>query len=264
MKKNIFINLLAFTLVLAVLGMVGVMIFSKENQEQQKNSVGESESSSQLIVEESLASENTTETEVAEEVSSSSEETQNNETADATYNGTYYSVQGKYGPVIIVNKKHPIAASYAPGEDPTALAAFQELVAAMQAQGFAVSNSYSGFRSYETQSATYNGYLATDSQANVDTYSARPGYSEHQTGLAFDILDSSGQLLTEPKAASWLASHAHKYGFVVRYLAGKESSTGYMAESWHVRYIGPEAADIYASGQTLEEYYGVAGGDYQD
>lgn len=183
-------------------------------------------------------------------------------TGDASYNGTYYSVQGKYGEVIIVNKKHPIAASYAPGENPTALAAFQQLVAAMQAKGFAVSNGYSGFRSYETQATTYNSYLASDSQANVDTYSARPGYSEHQTGLAFDLLDSSGQLLTETQAATWLANHAHEYGFVVRYLAGKESSTGYMAESWHVRYIGQEATDIYQSGKTLEEYYGVAGGDY--
>lgn len=183
-------------------------------------------------------------------------------TGDASYNGTYYSVKGKYGEVIIVNKKHPIAASYAPGEDPTALAAFQQLVADMQAKGFAVSNGYSGFRSYDTQATTYNSYLASDSQANVDTYSARPGYSEHQTGLAFDLLDSSGQLLTETQAATWLANHAHEYGFVVRYLPGKEASTGYMAESWHVRYIGPEATDIYQSGKTLEEYYGVAGGDY--
>lgn len=181
---------------------------------------------------------------------------------DANYNGIYYSVKGKYGDVIIVNKKHPIAASYAPGEDPTALAAFNQLIADMQAEGFAVSNAYSGFRSYDTQVATYNGYLASDSQANVDTYSARPGYSEHQTGLAFDLLDSSGQLLTEPQAATWLANHAHDYGFVVRYLAGKEASTGYMAESWHVRYIGSEASEIYQSGKTLEEYYGVAGGDY--
>lgn len=182
--------------------------------------------------------------------------------SNASYNGSYYSVQGKYGEVIIVNKKHPIAASYAPGEDPTALAAFQQLVADMQAKGFAVSNGYSGFRSYDTQATIYNSYLASDSQTNVDTYSARPGYSEHQTGLAFDLLDSSGQLLTETQAATWLANHAHEYGFIVRYLPGKEVITGYMAESWHVRYIGQEATDIYQSGKTLEEYYGVAGGNY--
>lgn len=149
-------------------------------------------------------------------------------------------------------------------EDPTALAAFQTLVADMQAQGFNVSNSYSGFRSYETQTGLYNSYVSRDGQAEADRYSARPGYSEHQTGLAFDLLDSNAQLLTEASAASWLASHAHEYGFIVRYLPGKEYSTGYMPEAWHVRYIGKEAKDIYNSGLTLEEYFGVAGGDYEN
>lgn len=183
---------------------------------------------------------------------------------DATFNGSYYSVQGKYGEVVIANKKHPVSASYAPGEDPTALAAFQILISDMQANGFSVSNSYSGFRSYETQASIYSNYVASDGQANADRYSARAGYSEHQTGLAFDLMDGSGQLLTEPTASSWLAKHAHEYGFVVRYLPGKEYSTGYMPESWHVRYIGKEATDIYKSGQTLEEYFGVSGGDYTD
>lgn len=181
---------------------------------------------------------------------------------DASFNGSYYSVQGKYGPIIIVNKKHPLVASYAPGEDPTAQAAFVQLRSAMQAAGFAVSDHYSGFRSYETQEGLYNSYVARDGQANADRYSARPGYSEHQTGLAFDLLDSAGNLLEEPNAVNWLAQHAHEYGFVVRYIAGKESVTGYMPETWHIRYIGQEASDIYKSGLTLEEYFGIAGGDY--
>ncbi|MCK3942897.1 M15 family metallopeptidase [Streptococcus suis] len=181
----------------------------------------------------------------------------------ATYNGSYYSVQGKYGEVIIANKKHPLAATYAPGEDPQALAAFQQLIADMQAYGFAISNNYSGFRSYETQAGLYQSYVNQDGQAAADTYSARAGYSEHQTGLAFDLLDSSGNLLEEPAASQWLADNAHHYGFIVRYLPGKESSTGYMAETWHVRYIGQEATDIYNSGLTLEEYFGVPGGGYE-
>lgn len=195
--------------------------------------------------------------------SSSSEQQPVGDTGNVHYNGSYYSVQGKYGEVIIANKKHPLASSYAPGENPEALSAFQTLIADMQAQGFAVSNSYSGFRSYETQTWLYQSYVNQDGQAEADTYSARPGYSEHQTGLAFDLLDSAGNLLEEPTATQWLASHAHQYGFVVRYLPGKEASTGYMAEAWHLRYIGQEATDIYNSGLTLEEYYGVAGGDYQ-
>lgn len=185
------------------------------------------------------------------------------EATDASYNGYYYSVQGKYGPIIIVNKKHPLSPSYGPGEDPTAVAAFRNLMADMRAQGFAISSHYSGFRSYETQASVYNSYVAADGQANADRYSARPGHSEHQTGLAFDFMDSNtGGLLEESRASSWLAQNAHRYGFIVRYLPGKEYSTGYMAESWHVRYIGQEATDIYQSGLTLEEYLGVSGGDY--
>lgn len=177
-------------------------------------------------------------------------------------NGAYHSVQGKYGEVIIVNKKHPLAPDYAPGEDATAGAAFRQLLAGMRAAGFAVSDHYSGFRSYDLQANLYQNYVNQDGQAAADRYSARPGHSEHQTGLAFDVLDASGQLLEEPVASQWLAENAHHYGFVVRYLPGKEHITGYMPESWHVRYIGQEATDIYQSGLTLEEYYGVAGGSY--
>ena len=195
---------------------------------------------------------------------SSTEETSSTAQAkDAQFNGSYYSVQGKYGEVVIVNKKHPLSASYAPGEDPTAQAAFWQLLAAMQAVGLDVSSQYSGFRSYETQANLYNSYVARDGQANADRYSARPGYSEHQTGLAFDLMDSSGNLLQEPSVVNWLAQHAHEYGFIVRYTEGKEAITGYMTETWHIRYIGQEATDIYQSGLSLEEYFGVAGGDYE-
>lgn len=179
-----------------------------------------------------------------------------------TYQGQYYTVEGKYGPVIIVNKKYPLAPDYAPRENPTAVAAFWRLVGDMQVKGYDVTNQYSGFRSYETQSSLYASYVARDGQAAADRYSARPGHSEHQTGLAFDLMDSNGSLLYESQVATWLAQHAHDYGFVVRYPEGKEAITGYMAETWHIRYIGPEAVDIYQSGLTLEEYYGVEGGDY--
>ncbi|HFI0126503.1 TPA: LD-carboxypeptidase LdcB/DacB [Streptococcus suis] len=199
------------------------------------------------------------------QTTSNTETTIENGTANtkATFNGNYFSVQGKYGEIIIANKKHPLSPSYAPGENPQALAAFQQLIADMQAQGFAISNNYSGFRSYETQAGLYQSYVNQEGQAAADTYSARAGYSEHQTGLAFDLLDSSGNLLEEPAASQWLASNAHHYGFIVRYLPGKEASTGYMAETWHVRYIGQEATDIYNSGLTLEEYFGVPGGGYE-
>lgn len=168
---------------------------------------------------------------------------------------------------VVVNKKHALSPNYAPGEDPTAQAAVMQVIAAMQQQGFDVSNSYSGFRSYETQAWLYQSYVDRDGQAAADTYSARPGYSEHQTGLAYDLLNSSGALLGtgagDQAAVDWLASHAHEYGFIVRYQAGKEGITGYMAEAWHLRYLGvADATAVYNSGQTLEEYLGVAGGGY--
>ncbi|MFI3150298.1 SH3 domain-containing protein [Streptococcus suis] len=195
-------------------------------------------------------------------VSNLSTETQAKK-AKLTFNGQYYSVDGKYGPVIIVNKQHGLASTYNPGENPTARNAYQNLRNDMIRQGFNVGKAYSGFRSYETQQSLYLNYVQRDGQAAADRYSARPGHSEHQTGLAFDLTDASGALLTNSRAEQWLKDNAHKYGFVVRYLPGKEAVTGYMSEPWHLRYVGKEAKDIYQSGLTLEEYYGIPGGDYQ-
>ena len=102
--------------------------------------------------------------------------------------------------------------------------------------------------SYETQTKLYQDYVNQDGKAAADRYSARPGYSEHQTGLAFDVIGTDGDLVTEEKAAQWLLDHAADYGFVVRYLKGKEKETGYMAEEWHLRYVGKEAKEIAESG----------------
>ncbi|MCU0082613.1 LD-carboxypeptidase LdcB/DacB [Streptococcus danieliae] len=181
------------------------------------------------------------------------------------YQGNYYSVQGADGQeIIIVNKKHPLNANYAPGEDPKVQAAFKQLVAAMQEEGFPISDHYSGYRSYENQSQLYQNYVAQDGQAEADRYSARPGYSEHQTGLAYDLIDTAGNLLTETRVSQWLREHAADYGFIVRYTEDKEEITGYTAESWHIRYIGSEAKKIAQSGLSLEEYFEVPGGDYED
>ncbi|KHD46371.1 LD-carboxypeptidase LdcB/DacB [Streptococcus hongkongensis] len=187
---------------------------------------------------------------------------QKNKPVKVTNNGSYYSVEGKYGSVIIVNKRHPLDKHYNPGEDAKAKKAFLQVIAEMKNQGFSVSDQYSGFRSYDTQTELYQNYVNRDGKAQADRYSARPGYSEHQSGLAFDILDGQGNLLEEPQASQWLLEHAPDYGFILRYLPNKEASTGYQAESWHIRYVGKEAKDIAKSGKTLEEYYGVPGGDY--
>lgn len=184
--------------------------------------------------------------------------------AQVVNKGDYYSVQGKYDEIVIANKHYPLSKDYNPGENPTAKAELLKLIAAMQEAGFPISDHYSGFRSYETQTQLYQDYVNKDGKAEADRYSARPGYSEHQTGLAFDLIGTDGDLVTEEKAAQWLLDHAADYGFVVRYLKGKEKETGYMAEEWHLRYVGKEAKDIAASGLSLEEYYGFEGGDYVD
>lgn len=184
--------------------------------------------------------------------------------AEVVNKGDHYSIQGKYDEIVIANKHYPLSKDYNPGENPTAKEELLKLIAAMQQAGFPISDHYSGYRSYETQTQLYQDYVNQDGKAEADRYSARPGYSEHQTGLAFDLIGTNGDLVTEEKAAQWLLDHAADYGFVVRYLKGKEKETGYMAEEWHLRYVGKEAKDIAASGLSLEEYYGFEGGDYVD
>lgn len=184
--------------------------------------------------------------------------------AEVVNKGDHYSIQGKYDEIVVANKHYPMSKDYNPGENPTAKAELLKLIAAMQQAGFPISDHYSGFRSYETQTQLYQNYINKDGKAEADRYSARPGYSEHQTGLAFDLIGTNGNLVTEEKAAQWLLDHAADYGFVVRYLKGKEKETGYMAEEWHLRYVGKEAKEIAASGLSLEEYYGFEGGDYVD
>lgn len=167
---------------------------------------------------------------------------------------------------IIVNKKHALPSTYAPGEDPTAGQQVRALIHRMQELGYPISDTYSGYRSYDYQTELYNDYVSREGQAAADTYSARPGYSEHQTGFAFDILDSHGNLLDGPEysdAIHWLHTHAHEYGFIVRFQPGKEAITGYQAEAWHLRYVGDKATAIYQSGLSLEEYFGVEGGGYE-
>ena len=183
-------------------------------------------------------------------------------TGKLTNNGSYYSVRGKYDDIIIVNKKHGLSKDYNPGENPTAKAAFVRLRDDMINQGLNVGRSYSGFRSYDYQRTLYDNYVSRDGQAAADRYSARPGFSEHQTGLVFDLTDKSGNLLEDARASQWLKDNAHNYGFIVRFQAGKEASTGYMPEAWHIRYVGKEAKDIHDSGLSLEEYFGIEGGDY--
>lgn len=158
--------------------------------------------------------------------------------------------------VIIANKTYSLPEDYNPGVNPEAADAFYALQKAGKADGLEFWIA-SGFRSYNHQAGLYTSYCNRDGQAAADTYSARPGHSEHQTGLAFDcnIVDDSFAGTPE---ANWLEKNCYKYGFIIRYPKGKEYITGYQYEPWHIRYLGVElATKVYNSGLTLEEYFEI-------
>ena len=117
----------------------------------------------------------------------------------------------------------------------------------------------SGYRSYNYQVNVYNRYVKSDGAAVADTYSSRPGNSEHQTGLCFDLntIEDSFQYTNEGK---WVNDNCYKYGFCIRFPKGKDSATGYQYESWHLRYVGVDlATKLYNNGDwlSLEEYFGI-------
>ncbi|UVJ41651.1 M15 family metallopeptidase [Arthrobacter sp. CJ23] len=198
-----------------------------------------------------------------------------------------HSLSDPTSPWVLVNKHRPLEPpQFAPADlvqpgirlavggeaallNSTTAAAAEKLFAAAAAEGVIMALA-SGYRSYSTQAATYNGYVGSMGQAGADHASARPGHSEHQTGWSFDISDGGGACSFQPcfagqPAATWAAGNAHKYGFVVRYPLQFHEITGYYYESWHLRYIGVEAAtDMVQRGiSTLEEYFGLeAAPDY--
>ncbi|WP_240310757.1 M15 family metallopeptidase [Brochothrix thermosphacta] len=118
----------------------------------------------------------------------------------------------------------------------------------------------SAFRSYETQIAIFDGYVQQDGKAAALTYSALPGTSEHQSGLAIDISNAAGEFAAEQgfettAEGKWLAANSYKYGYILRFPDGKEAITGYEYESWHFRYIGVDLAKkVFDSNLTYEKY----------
>lgn len=195
--------------------------------------------------------------------------------------GPQHSLSDPTSPWVVVNKHRPLSpATFVPpdlsrpavrlatsGEaalvNSTTAAAAETMFAAAAADGVIITLA-SGYRSFTTQRATYGSYVNSRGQAEADTASARPGYSEHQTGWAFDIGDGSGADAFTPQfkdrpAAIWAKANAHRFGFVVRYPWMLHEITGYFYEPWHLRFIGKEAAaDMRARGiGTLEEYFGL-------
>lgn len=168
----------------------------------------------------------------------------------------------------VINKKRPLPANYTPSltsvsgssMQPEAAEALEKLRKASSEASVSL-KVISGYRSYATQQSVYTAYVNKDGQAAADTYSARPGHSEHQTGLAADLGNAGGQCDLEicfatTTGGTWLAANAHTYGFTIRYIKGKESITGYQFEPWHIRYVGQElAGELYKNQTTLEEFF---------
>lgn len=167
----------------------------------------------------------------------------------------------------LVNKSHALPNDYVP-DDLVSIPSFpnlqirddavddlENLIAAAKLDNVYLIP-YSTYRSYNYQERLYNGYLEDDPKEVVDTYSARPGHSEHQTGLALDIRSSSHWSNLTDSDYEWMLNNSYKYGFIVRYPKDNSSITGYKEEPWHIRYIGIEhATKVHELNITFDEYY---------
>ena len=180
--------------------------------------------------------------------------------------------------LILVNKEIALAEDYVPPNltipsvrfsqegraeikhlQAAAAQALEELFAAAEEEDI-ILYAVSGYRSYALQKSVYNRHVQNSGQAYADRISARPGHSEHQTGLAMDITSKSVGFglktkFGETPEGQWVAENAHRFGFIIRYPEGKEDLTGYNYEPWHLRYVGKAAAQtIFEQDLILEEY----------
>ena len=137
--------------------------------------------------------------------------------------------------------------------------ALKELFTAAKKEGYELI-ARSGYRSYATQASLYERYVEQDGVEAADTYSARPGHSEHQTGLTIDVTSDTvhgglTELFGETEEGKWVAENAYRFGFIVRYPQDRTAETGYQYEPWHLRYVGVQAAtEIYQDQLILEDY----------
>ena len=174
--------------------------------------------------------------------------------------------------LILVNKYHKLNSDFVPTEitsipstyayannqaSKETLDAFKNMWAAAKAEGLTLIVN-SSYRDYESQEQVWNKYANIYGEEYADSIAARAGFSEHQTGLALDIITygANGSNFDETEEFAWLSKNAYKYGFILRYPNGKEDITGYSYESWHYRYVGISAAkEIHEMGITYDEYY---------
>lgn len=201
-----------------------------------------------------------------------------------TFNKTAHSTTDPNSLWVVVNKAHalnprdfvpsdlvvPNVPLRFPGDQTMELradtaAALEKMVAAAKSDGIDLMLA-SGYRSYNYQVSLYNSYVNQHGQTEADTFSARPGHSEHQTGLALDIEPVSkncevDQCFGGTPEGQWVAAHAAEYGFIIRYTVDNQSITGYEAEPWHLRYVGVSLAQELAKEHvsTLEQFFDVSG-----
>ena len=193
-----------------------------------------------------------------------------NSKADLGFYSNSYDSNLDDNNLVLVNKFYHLKEDYTPNDLVTlsgqynkgvnnkmrkdAAEALMKMVDAASLENISLYN-MSAFRSYNYQVNLYNKYIKRDGQEAADKYSARPGYSEHQTGLCTDLNNVSDSFEGSDEA-NWLKNNAYKYGFILRFPKGKEDITGYKYEPWHYRYVGEEVAKIiYEDDITLEEYY---------
>lgn len=173
---------------------------------------------------------------------------------------------------LVVNKTYPLPSTYVPTNpqvavttancanclDKDAYAAYSSMKSDAAKLGLNLWIA-SGFRSYSYQNALYSGYVNSSGKTAADTYSARPGHSEHQSGLAFD-LNTVSESFAQTQEGKWVNENCYKYGFIIRYPKGKDNETGYIYEPWHLRYVGVDlASKLYNGGNwtTMETYFGI-------
>jgi zinc D-Ala-D-Ala carboxypeptidase len=202
-------------------------------------------------------------------------------TAVAGGTTTTYDINSASSLTVVVNKHRPLdPPSYVPKPltrikteqlRTDAAQAYQQMVKAAKADRVNIVT-ISGYRSYDHQADLYDSYVQQYGQETADTIAARPGHSEHQTGLAMDVGNSSGacalqDCFDETPVGAWVAKYAHEHGFIIRYPEGEQGITGYNYEPWHLRYVGvPLATDIQEGAvlgetddtDTMEEFFGLA------
>lgn len=189
----------------------------------------------------------------------------NIEDTDMSYNeliicNKHYKLDSTYTPNNLVTIENKYAKSYLGQVDSTTYEAYKKMANKMAEENLHLLIQ-SPYRSYVSQDSIYNGYVKKDGKSLADTYSARPGHSEHQTGLAIDFATNKTTGLSNSEFGvtnefKWLQDHAHEYGFILRYPKGEEYITGYMYESWHYRYVGVDVATtIHNENITYEEYF---------